>query len=61
MPILVKNLSVEKLTQAIAEADNEAVRERAQALGKRIGNEDGVDQAIKLIEKYSNDFLSRHL
>ena len=60
-PILVKNLSVEKLTRAIAEAESEAVREGAQAIGQRIGGEDGVDSAMKLIGKYSNDFLGGYL
>ena len=61
MPILVKNLSVEKLTRAIAEAETEAVREGAQAIGQRLGGEDGVDSAMKLIGKYSNDFLGGYL
>lgn len=49
-PILVKKLSVEKLIRAILEAEDEAVRTRAQAIGQRIGSEDGVGQAVDLIE-----------
>jgi sterol 3beta-glucosyltransferase len=49
-PILVKNLSVERLVQAITEAESKAVRERAQIIGQRIRGEDGVGQAIRLIE-----------
>jgi UDP:flavonoid glycosyltransferase YjiC (YdhE family) len=49
-PIFVKKLSVEKLIRAILEAEDEAVRTRAQAIGQRIGSEDGVVQAVDLIE-----------
>ncbi|MGB8981094.1 MAG: glycosyltransferase [Anaerolineales bacterium] len=60
-PILVKDLSVEKLRWAIAEAEMDAVRERARAVGREIRNEAGIDQAVKIIEKYFNDFHSCHL
>lgn len=60
-PILVKSLSVEKLASAIAEAESDAVRARAQAIGRKIQSEDGVGQAVQLIEKYSNDFHRGHL
>ena len=49
-PILVKNLLVENLAQAILEAETKVVRERAQLIGQMIRSEDGVGQAIKLIE-----------
>jgi sterol 3beta-glucosyltransferase len=49
-PVFVKNLSVEKLTRATAEAEEEDVRVRAQNIGRRIGCEDGVGQSIALIE-----------
>lgn len=55
-PILVKHLSVENLTRAITEGEVNAIRERAQILGRAIRNEAGVDAAVKLIENYSNDF-----
>jgi len=55
-PILVKNLSVEKLVQAIAEAESNVIRERAQVIGQEIRSEDGVQNAIKLIEAYTLDF-----
>ncbi len=55
-PILVKRLSVEKLTRAIAEADGEDVRTRAQAIGGQLRNEDGVGAAAHWIESYSNNF-----
>jgi len=51
-PILVKNLSVEKLTQAIAEAEEEAVRKRAQKIGRNIRNEDGIGSAVRFIEAH---------
>ncbi len=52
-PILVKRLSTEKLVQAMAEAENEAICKRAQAIGQRIRSEDGVGQAVALIEAYT--------
>jgi sterol 3beta-glucosyltransferase len=52
-PILVRRLSVEKLTQAIAEAEEDAIRKCAQATGQRIRNEDGVRRAAELIESYT--------
>ena len=55
-PILVKKLSVEKLTRAIAEAETNALRERALAIGQEIRSEDGIGEAVKWIGKYSNDF-----
>lgn len=60
-PILVKNLSVEKLTRAIAEAESKVLRERAKAIGQEIRSDDGIDRAVILIEKISNDFHSNHL
>ncbi len=55
-PIPVKALSVDKLALAIAEAAGDSIRERAQILGQRIRNEDGVGETIKWIEKYSHSF-----
>ncbi len=52
--IPVKNLTTEKLTQAIFEA--EAYRERAAEVGRKIRNEDGVGAAVRLIEKHYDDF-----
>jgi sterol 3beta-glucosyltransferase len=52
-PILVKNLSTEKLVRAIVEAENQAVRKRAHAISQRIRSEDGVGQGVALIEAYA--------
>ena len=60
-PILVKNLSVERLTRAMAEAESDAVRERAQVIGQEIRSEDGIGNALKLIGKFSNDFHRNYL
>jgi len=49
-PILVKDISVENLARAIVDMDNEVFRNRAQILGQRIRSEDGVRQAVALIE-----------
>ena len=55
-PILVKNLSVENLTQAIAEAESSTTRKRAQFIGQSIRSEKGIDNAIMLIESYVSEF-----
>jgi sterol 3beta-glucosyltransferase len=55
-PIPVKKLSAEKLTRAIRYAGTTACRERAAEIGRKIRSEDGVEVAVRLIEKYSNDF-----
>jgi sterol 3beta-glucosyltransferase len=52
-PILVKNLSTDKLVHAMVEAENEAICRHAEAIGHRIRSEDGVGQAVALIEAYS--------
>lgn len=55
-PILVKDLSVERLTQAMAAAGGDAIRTRAQALGMRIRGEAGVNQAVELLESHVRDW-----
>jgi len=53
-PILVKNLSMDELAMSIAEVESKAIRERAQSIGQKIRSEDGVRQAIGLIESVRN-------
>ena len=60
-PILVKNLSVEKLTRSMAEAESDALREQARVIGQEIRSDDGIGRAVKLIEKFSNDFQNAYL
>ena len=55
-PILVDKLSVENLTQAIVEADSNIIRKRAQFFGQGIRNEDGINNAIMLIESHVFEF-----
>lgn len=52
-PIRVNQLSVDRMVRAMAEVESKAILERAQAAGQRIGNEDGVMNAVKLIESYA--------
>ena len=59
-PILVNGLSAEKLAQAIARGDAESVRTRARMIGVQIQNEDGTGEAVKWIERYSNEFHRQH-
>jgi len=49
-PIFVKKLSVEKLTRAISEAEENDIRKRVQVIGQSIRGEDGVKYAVELIE-----------
>jgi sterol 3beta-glucosyltransferase len=55
-PIRVKSLSVEKLTRAMAEAENDTICKRAQAIGQNLRNENGTGKSVEWIEKYSNNF-----
>jgi sterol 3beta-glucosyltransferase len=52
-PMLVKDLSVELLIRAITEANGDAIRKHAQALGDAIKTEDGVMRAVELIESHA--------
>jgi sterol 3beta-glucosyltransferase len=54
-PIPVKRLSVENLTHAIRETNDYLIRKRAQDIGRALENEGGVENAIVIIEKYSNE------
>ncbi len=49
-PILVKHLSVERLTRAIAEAGSKAAGERADVIGREIRSENGVSRAVEFVE-----------
>ena len=55
-PIRVNQLSVEKMVSAIAEAESKLVLERAQVIGQEIRGEDGVMNAVMLIESYAMTF-----
>lgn len=55
-PILVRKLSVMTLTQAIAEAESLAICERAHVIGQEIRSEEGVKNAVMLIESYASTF-----
>ena len=59
-PVLVNSLSVGKLVQAIGEAEEVSLRQRAQLIGREIQSEDGTGEAVKWIENYSNNFHSWH-
>jgi sterol 3beta-glucosyltransferase len=58
-PILVKHLSVERLVNAIVEAESDLTRRRAQVVGQEIRGEDGVENAIRWIESYVNELGNR--
>ncbi len=56
-PILVKRLTVERLTQAITEANQEAIHARAGALGQVVRKENGVERAEELIEAHMRNWM----
>jgi UDP:flavonoid glycosyltransferase YjiC (YdhE family) len=49
-PIPVKQLTPQRLAAALTQADDPALRARAQETGRRIQLEDGVGQAVRIIE-----------
>ncbi len=55
-PILVKDLSLEKLVNAIVKARSKAAGERAGEIGRVIRAEDGVNRAVELIESHARDW-----
>jgi UDP:flavonoid glycosyltransferase YjiC (YdhE family) len=55
-PILVNKLSVERMVSAIAASESNAILEHAQATGQAIRGEDGVMNAVELIESYAVEF-----
>lgn len=55
-PILVKDLTVDRLARAIAEVGTKAARERADEMGKKIRAEDGVNRAVALVESHARDW-----
>ena len=57
-PTLVKDLSVEKLSQAIVETVKESFSKRAEIIGQHIATEDGIGETVKWIETYFNNFHS---
>jgi sterol 3beta-glucosyltransferase len=55
-PIRLHQLSVEKMDNAITEAESKFILERAQVIGQAIRGEDGVMNAVKWIESYAMAF-----
>ena len=56
-PILVKKLSVANLTKAIRDADDPLFQKGAHQIGQKLKHEQGVETAIRFIEKYSNELF----
>lgn len=52
-PIVMARLSVETLAAALAQANGPALRARASELGRLIRAEDGVGEAVRLIERHA--------
>ena len=51
-PIHVKSLTTAQLASALAQADDPALRGRAQLVGRAIRAEDGVGEAVRVIESH---------
>ena len=51
-PILVKSLTAARLASALTQADDPALRGRAQLVGRAIRAEDGVGEAVRVIESH---------
>ncbi|MFZ5858280.1 MAG: glycosyltransferase [Chloroflexota bacterium] len=49
-PINVKELSATRLTSALAEVEDDALRDRARHIGRAIRSEDGVAEAIRVVK-----------
>jgi len=54
----VKNLLVEKLARATAEAEENDVRKCAQVIGQGIRGKNGVRYAVELIEEHLSNWRS---
>jgi sterol 3beta-glucosyltransferase len=55
-PIPVHRLTSENLAAALAEAETEAMRSGAQAVGRMIRTEDGIGAAVGIIERHAARF-----
>lgn len=55
-PLLVRKISMEKMVSAMVEAESKFILERAQITGQIIRSEDGVMNAVVLIELYAVAF-----
>lgn len=49
-PINVKELGAARLTSALAEAEDDSLRDRARHIGRAIRSEDGVAEAIRVVK-----------
>lgn len=49
-PISVGGLTMTRLSSALVEAEGDALRHRARLIGQKIGCEDGVGEAIRVVE-----------
>ncbi len=56
MPIRVSQLTAGKMVRAMAEVESKAILEQAQATGQRIRGENGVGEAVRLVESYAAEY-----
>lgn len=55
-PIPLSKLTVDALGRALREMDEPRLRDRAARVGKLLQAEDGVGQAVQIIEQYANEY-----
>jgi sterol 3beta-glucosyltransferase len=57
-PVQVKSVSTETMTQALIQADSDPIRRGAHEIGQLLQGENGVEQAVTLIEKHAESFYN---
>ena len=55
-PILIKNIYVDRLACAIAEAQLNTIRDRAQVVCQNIRSENSIADVIKIIKENADEF-----
>ena len=55
-PIPAKEISTQKLIQAIIACETDTIHKSAQVIGQDLKGEDGIHKSIEFIERYSDEF-----
>jgi len=59
IPIHVRAFSAERFLAGLEQAQSDAIREKADSIGRTIRAEDGVGRAIEIIERHAAEFRSK--
>ena len=57
-PIAAAKLTADALADAMVEADSDAVRQRASAIGEQIRKENGIAKAVEIVRTYASNKAS---